>query len=272
MSKSVILKLEGDFESLGFQVTLEVRSSEGKTLFEKQGFLPTDPALAAHLKCHWKEKYRSLAAPYRIKPQAIIHQGSIHKRIKDCQISAQKLQDHISDWLEADTFRLIDKRLREELNRDEEVRVLIRTKNPDLKKLPLHLWDFFERYQKAEIALSPVEIETIKDFPKSSVYSRVRILVILGHQEGINIEKDLEIIQSLPNADPVVLVEPKAKQINDRLWEQPWDIIFFAGHSETEGETGRIYINPQESLTIEQLWYGLRKSVERGLKLAIFNS
>jgi CHASE2 domain-containing sensor protein len=272
MSKSVILKLEGDFETKGFQVTLEVRSSEGKTLFEKQGFLPADPDLAAHLKCHWKEKYRSLAAPYRIKPQAIIHQGSIHKRIKDCQISAQKLQDHISDWLEADTFRLIDKRLREELNRDEEVRVLIRTKNPDLKKLPLHLWDFFERYQKAEIALSPIEIETIKDFPKSSVHSRVRILVILGHQEGIDIEKDLEIIQSLPNTDPVVLVEPKAKQINDRLWEQPWDIIFFAGHSETEGETGRIYINPQESLTIQELWYGLRKSVERGLKLAIFNS
>ena len=272
MSKSVILKLEGDFETQGFRVTLEVRSSGGKTLFEKQGYLPSDPDLAAHLKCHWIEKYRSLAAPYRLKPQAIIHQGSIHKRIKDCQSSAQKLRDNIRDWLEADSFRIIDKRLREELNREEEVRVLIRTKNPDLKKLPLHLWDFFESYQKAEIAFSPVELETVKEFKKSSVDCRVRILVILGHREGINIEKDLEIIQSLPHADPVILAEPQPKQINDRLWEQPWDIIFFAGHSETEGETGRIYINPEDSLTIEELWYGLRKSVERGLKLAIFNS
>ncbi|MEB3279571.1 MAG: CHASE2 domain-containing protein [Lyngbya sp.] len=228
--------------------------------------------MAKHLKSHWTEKYRSLAAPYRIKPQTIIRQGSINERIKDCQKSAEQLRDLISEWLDDNSFRLIDKRLREELNREEEIRVLIRTKNSDLKKLPLHLWDFFESYQKAEIAWSPIEIETIKEPQNYPAHSRVRILVILGHQEGINVKKDLEIIQSLPNVDAVVLVEPEAKQINDRLWEQPWDIIFFAGHSETEGETGRIYINPQESLTIEQLWYGLRKSVERGLKLAIFNS
>lgn len=33
MSKSVLVKLEGDLEKEGFQVTLEVRSSEGQTLF-----------------------------------------------------------------------------------------------------------------------------------------------------------------------------------------------------------------------------------------------
>ncbi|MEA5500539.1 CHASE2 domain-containing protein [Limnoraphis robusta] len=272
MSKSVVLKFEGDFETEGFRVTLEVRSPEGKTLLEKQGDLPENPALAQHLRYHWQEKYRSLAAPYRIKPQAIIRQGSIPERIKDCQTSAQTLSIHISQWLEADSFRLIDKRLREELNKEEEIRVLIRTDNADLHKLPLHLWDFFESYKKAEIALSPVEIEAVKDSKNNPIHSRVRILVILGHSEGIDIEKDLKIIQSLPNCDSVVLVEPEHKEINDKLWEQPWDIIFFAGHSETEGETGRIYINPQDSLTIEELWFGLRKSVEKGLKLAIFNS
>ncbi|WP_413160030.1 CHASE2 domain-containing protein [Capilliphycus salinus ALCB114379] len=271
MSKSVILKLEGDLTQ-GFRVTLEVRSSEGQTLFEKQASLPENPDLAEHLQSHWTEKYRSLAAPYRLKPQAIIRQRSIPERVQDCQNSAKQLRDLISQWLDADSFRLIDKRLREELSRDEEIRVLIRSKNAELRKLPLHLWDFFESYQKAEIAWSPIEIEKIKDLKNYPAHSRVRILVILGHQEGIDIKKDLEIIQSLPDVDAVVLVEPEAKQINDRLWKQPWDIIFFAGHSETEGETGRIYINPQESLTIKELWYGLRKSVERGLKLAIFNS
>ncbi len=272
MSKSVVLRLEGDFETQGFTVTLEIRSASGQTLLEKQGSLPANKALAQYLREHWQEKYRCLAAPYRIKPQAIIRKSSVHKRIQDCQDSAKNLRDHIRSWLDSDTFRVIDKRLRTELNREEEIQVLVRTNNPDLKKLPLHLWDFFDFYKKAEIAFSPVEVEKIKNFQSYPVHSRVRILVILGHSEGIDIEKDLKIIQSLPDADPVFLVEPQHQEINDHLWEQPWDIIFFAGHSETEGETGRIYINPQESLTIEELWYGLRKSVEQGLKLAIFNS
>jgi hypothetical protein len=70
----------------------------------------------------------------------------------------------------------------------------------------------------------------------------------------------------------VFLVEPTRREINNHLWEKTWDILFFAGHSETENEEGKIYINPQESLTLSELRYGLRKAVEFGLKLAIFNS
>jgi CHASE2 domain-containing sensor protein len=79
-------------------------------------------------------------------------------------------------------------------------------------------------------------------------------------------------LENLPGAETVFLVEPQHSEINDRLWEQPWDIIFFAGHSETEGDRGRIHINPTESLTVSELWYALRKAVERGLQVAMFNS
>jgi len=102
--------------------------------------------------------------------------------------------------------------------------------------------------------------------------SKVRILAILGHSDGIDTERDRALLKQLPNADIAFLVEESRKEISDRLWEQAWDIIFFAGHSKTEGETGRIYINPTESLTIDELWYALKKAVERGLQLAIFNS
>ena len=97
-------------------------------------------------------------------------------------------------------------------------------------------------------------------------------MAILGHSEGIDIEADRQLLENLPNAETVFLVEPQHQQINDQLWEQPWDIIFFAGHSETQGETGRIYLNKTDSLTIDELWFALRKAVDRGLKLAIFNS
>ena len=69
------------------------------------------------------------------------------------------------------------------------------------------------------------------------------------------------------------LCEPKREEISEQLWERKWDILFFAGHSQTELETGRIYINPEDSLSLEELSYALKKAVDRGgLKIAIFNS
>jgi hypothetical protein len=52
-------------------------------------------------------------------------------------------------------------------------------------------------------------------------------------------------------------------------------VLFFAGHSQSEGETGRIYINENaknNSLTVEQLEEALTEAIAHGLKIAIFNS
>jgi tetratricopeptide (TPR) repeat protein len=272
MAKIAIFKLKGDWDIQGFEVTLEIRENTGHLVLEKQGYLPPNSELFQHLQLHWNNKYRSLGSPARIKPQSIILQGSIHQRIKACKTSADELRSHLKTWLNSDTFRPLDQRLREECQRDEEIRVLIRTSDMTLKKLPLHLWDFFESYSQAELAISPLELEPMAGNQIFRPGSRLKILAILGHQDGIDLQADLKLLQSLPHTEVTFLAEPKKTQINDQLWEQSWDIIFFAGHSETEGETGRIYINPQESITIEQLWYGLKKAVQRGLKLAIFNS
>lgn len=210
--------------------------------------------------------------PYRITPQQIIYDGSVNDRFHECRESAKELSDRLKAWLDSEPFREIDRRLREELNRDEVIRLLIRTKDEHLQKIPWHLWDFFERYPKAEVALSTPKCQRLKKSPTTTRKAKVRILAILGHSEGINIDSDRQLLENLPNAETVFLVEPQHQQINDYLWEQPWDIIFFAGHSETSGDTGRIYINPTDSLTIEQLGFALRKAVDGGLKLAVFNS
>jgi hypothetical protein len=76
----------------------------------------------------------------------------------------------------------------------------------------------------------------------------------------------------LPDAEVEFLVEPERRQLNNKLWEQPWDILFFAGHSKTFGETGQIYINQIDSLSLNELKYGLNKAIAQGLQLAIFNS
>ena len=58
------------------------------------------------------------------------------------------------------------------------------------------------------------------------------------------------------------------------MWRQNWDILFFAGHSFSDGgeDEGRFNISLTESLTIVELKYALKNAIEQGFKLAIFNS
>ncbi|MBW4683074.1 MAG: CHASE2 domain-containing protein [Microcoleus vaginatus WJT46-NPBG5] len=275
MNKLVILELDGNLENQGFRVTLQIGSDGEMSQFpiKIKGRLPPNPNLADNLQFHWQENYRNLGASSRIKSKKIIHKGSINQRISDCVDSAKQLSDHLKTWLKEEGFREIDNRLREELSRDETIRFLICSEDSNIQKLPWHQWDFFERYPKAEVALSPIESKSPQKLTgEIRAKSCVSILAILGHKQGIDIEKDLQLLKSLGNVNLTFLVEPEHQEINDQLWGKCWDIIFFAGHSETQGETGRIYINPTDSLTITELWYGLQKAIKGGLKLAIFNS
>jgi WD40 repeat protein len=268
VSKLVVLRLDGNLQHQGFRVTLTIGEEGNSPVIEVTGNLPPAPELVAKLQYHWLQQYRSLGAPYRIKPRRIIYEGSL----KECQKSAVVLRDRLTDWLNYEHFRLIDQRLREALNPDEEIHFLIRTEDRELQKLPWHLWDFFERYPKAEVTLSTLKLDRISKLTKTILNPQVKILAILGHSEGLDLQADRQLLENLPRAETTFLVEQTRREINDQLWEQPWDIIFFAGHSATEGEKGKIYINPEESLSIDELWYALKTAVEKGLKLAIFNS
>ena len=277
MNKLVILELDGDFHQAGFRVILDIRGELERTSLKVRGFLPPAPEVALQLHSHWHDAYRSLGLTQRIKSQRIIHKGSLNRRITNCRESATQLRDRFQGWLNAESFQPIDRRLREELSRTDTIRFLIRTNDITLQRLPWSEWDFFSRYLKAEVALSPLEYEA-RSLPPISLSrpqdstSRVRILAILGHQQGINLDSDRQVLEHLPHAEVEFLVEPSRQQVSDRLWEQSWDILFFAGHSETEEETGRIYINPTDSFTLSELRYSLQKAIDHGLQLAIFNS
>lgn len=294
--QQVVLKFEGNLEKDGFTVTLEIGEGDRRPHIEKQAQLPAAPNLVQASQEHWQEKYRHISPPYtrylrhrpsispppsqtsqsrfsfdyRIKPKKTIYNGYL-KRIQDCKISAQNLEKQFQAWLNTSSFVPIELALRECLKPGDNIYINIRTEEREIQKLPWHAWEFYKRYSNAEIAFSPL-VSRRSPVVERSPNPKIKILAILGHQDGINIDRDREFLNSLPNAEVEFLPEPKRQAISDKLWEQPWDIIFFAGHSETEGETGKIYINPEESLELQEVWYGLRKAVERGLKLAIFNS
>ncbi|MEM8810558.1 MAG: CHASE2 domain-containing protein, partial [Cyanobacteria bacterium P01_G01_bin.38] len=272
MDKWVILELEGDLNLSGFRATLEIRSGRDFQILQAKGSLPPAPVVANHLHYHWQKVYRPLGIPLRIKGQKIIHKGSINQRLAVCQRSAQVLCDRFQTWLNAESFQPIDRRLREELSRDETIQFLIRTQDINLQKLPWHEWDFFERYPYAEVALSTPEYESVPTRPRQEHPHPVRILAILGHSHGINVAADRRMLAQLPQAQVSFLVEPDRQQLNEVLWQAPWDILFFAGHSETHRRQGRIFINRTDSLSVSELRYGLRRAIDRGLQLAIFNS
>lgn len=274
MGKRVILKLDGNLDC-GVRVTLEIESDAlpgSKKQLLLLGRLPANPDLAATVRDHWENRYRSIGAPFnpRIKPEEIIVDGNINEQMQQCRESAREVRRGLTEWLEAQEFKAIDKQLLREIDRAERPRVLICTDDPLLQKLPWHLWDFAEMHN-AEVTLSLPNFQRLTT-PKRNPKTKVRILAILGHCEGIDTDADRRLLENLPDAEVVFLVEPPRQHIHESLWAQPWDIIFFAGHSQTEGEEGKIYINPTDSLTIDELWFGLKQATKNGLQLAIFNS
>ncbi|MEH1901093.1 MAG: CHASE2 domain-containing protein [Nostoc sp.] len=269
MGKLVILKLgEGNFEQ-GFPVTLQIGDENVRPSVEITGALPPNPEILRDYY-RWQSIYRNLRLPSR--PIGLPKELNQAASLEDCQQVTEEFKVRFNTWLAADSFRPIREKWLEKLMLADNIRVLLQTKDLGLQKLPWHLWDLVERYPQAEIALSAPAYEQVNRITTTS--DKVKILAILGNSQGIDTKADQALLNLLPNTDITFLVEPQCQDLTDQLWEQHWQILFFAGHSSTQktNETGKIYINQTESLTISQLKYALKKAVERGLKLAIFNS
>ena len=196
-----------------------------------------------------------------------------HVSSSDFTNICNELQQNLNDWLASPDFLPIERQLRRQLEPEAEIYFIIQTDNYQLRRLPWYIWQFFTDYTHAEVSLGSLNFEPKKQIPTAS--KQVRILSIFGDSTGIDLEKDKQLLTNIPGAEIVFLVEPQRQQLDDTLWDQRgWDILFFAGHSYSleDEQTGKIVINSAESLTIPQLKNSLNKAIERGLKLAIFNS
>ncbi|MEH2219333.1 MAG: CHASE2 domain-containing protein [Nostoc sp.] len=269
MGKLVVLKFgEGSFEQ-GFAVTLQIGEEHERATTEITGKLPSFPEMPLYYS-HWQSSYRQIGNRYRLHADKM--QVTNVSMIQDCENTSHILRARFNTWLRAEEFRPLREKWLERLLSTEEVRVILQTENSQLQLLPWHLWDLLERYPKAEIALSSPSYDRIHK-PRT-LNPLVNILAIVGNSQGIDTQADRALLQQCSNADVSFLVEPQRKELTELLWGKNWDILFFAGHSSSNknGESGRIYLNKTDSLTIGELKYALRKAIENGLQLAIFNS
>jgi CHASE2 domain-containing sensor protein len=294
MSKLVVLNLgKGDIKT-GFPVVTAQLWDENIALpIQFTGSLPPAPQLA-ELYRNWQLLYYLLyETPYKspgwqrrmeieenieIESEDVTNVSSI-----DFTKLCNALQHGINIWLKSKLFRPIDQKLRTKLAPTDEIRVIIQTGCEQAWRIPWHLWDFFEDYQSSEVCLSTQDFDRVNVSPGRAI-DKVRILAVLGNSKGIDVNKDRAMLEQLPDTEIVFLVEPNRQELDKWLWDKyGWDILFFAGHSSSRGESeaGRIYINNSDSLTVFQLRNALKAAIAprgtrhtktRNLSLAIFNS
>src|SRR5919199_2002617 len=141
-----------------------------------------------------------------------------------------------------------------------------------LRKLPWHTWDLFDRLNHAEVVLS-----TRFSRPTLPLQAPVRTLAIFGSDEGgLNLEEDIRALKELERdgSEIDIRLQPDREQLSKCLFHQPWDILFFAGHSFSDAgcQSGAIQIQDGVALALEDLREDLKRAIRNGLKLVIFNS
>ena len=274
MTKLVVLNMgNGNLHQEGPSVTVQIFNEDNQLLGNFPSVqLPTITQIIS-LYQRWQKAYYNHFGWLANNREIRSEEFEFDERIDNVFESlTQEFREAINTWLDSESFRQLDKQIRCRIQgQHEEVRVAISTSDPNLQKLPWHFWNFFDDYPKAEIALSPEKYEQ-KIFTKRA-RNKIRILAVLGDDSGIDLEGDRKELEKLPQTETVFLVNPKKRELEKYLWDrQGWDIFFFAGHSSSQEEIGRIALNSQEILSLNKLKSSLKKSIERGLHLAIFNS
>lgn len=274
VGKMVLLHIGSGSPQTGFAVTLQIGAEQllQSLQFTKGRLAPAIELF--NLYDQWRLAYRKcFKTSFRLDiPDTQITNVSRKDLFYDCCSLASQLEKSLNNWLNDAEFRPIKERMLEQLAPTETIRIVMQTDDLLLRRLPFQLWDFLQRYPRAEISLSQPSYERVETW--RSAQATVQILAILGDSHGIDIQRDRALLTQLPQAEITFLVEPDRQVLTDQLWRQPWDMMFFAGHSSTsqDSDLGFLSINLHDRLSIDQLKHGLKKAISQGLKLAIFNS
>ncbi|MEM9214960.1 MAG: ABC transporter substrate-binding protein [Cyanobacteria bacterium P01_F01_bin.150] len=277
---TVVLRINSGSFAAGFEVTLQILDN-GQIIQEDDRFLelPAEPTIPK-LYAQWQSLSQEQSMDFQraidrgIKPVAVQVTN-----VEDWSQLTDQLAHQCRQWFKSASFVNLSARIRanRKVHMDGSIPIIIRSQtgileqDQILSQLPWHLWwDLFSNLPNAEFAMFSGfrEKSPALQFP-------IRILAIFGSPSGnLNFTQEVRALELLKQrgASLKQLVEPTIDALSDRLFEQPWDILFFAGHSSCHGESGTIQLNEQTNLRLDELRQGLRYAVNQGLRLAIFNS
>jgi uncharacterized protein YjbI with pentapeptide repeats len=195
--------------------------------------------------------------------------------IQELDTAATDLLQSFNQWGRSPEFTDIANAIDRQ---SENLRVTISTECPHLRKLPFHKWSLFPN--DVEVVFSGIGAAI---FDRTRHPDKIRILAILGDKTNIckGVEQDEQEIKKYckgetdgeTDADVIFLPQPTKDELKAVLADlKGWDIIFFSGHSDSEDDTGRIYINAKDHLTMPELKDVLKPAIAKRVQIAIFNS
>jgi CHASE2 domain-containing sensor protein len=199
---------------------------------------------------------------------------------KKCNDDGKEILKDFNSWLKSNSFSTA---IEQQIDPSDRVQILLQIEDKELERLPWHLADIFKRFSSTEVALYKppgANRPSVSDLSDNNAKNTtVKILAVFGDDSGIDTRNDLE---KLKHRFPDLVSlggdsqEKLTKQtLFEKLDEEQWDILFFAGHSSTntENQTGKIYLHKEcEGLEFEDISNAIDTAVKKGLKIAIFNS
>ncbi|MBH8571807.1 ABC transporter substrate-binding protein [Nostocaceae cyanobacterium CENA369] len=272
---AVVIRISTGSFAEGFTLSLQILE-DGRTIQEYND-LPPIPAAPEMLQLY--EEWQEISLKHSRALQAVSGQET-NVSYADWRQRTTDLRDRCRTWFRHTAFSSLRDRIRANarVRKDQSVPIIIRcstafdTENDILRRLPWHLWDLFSHSQlpNAEFALF-----TNYNRPIAILKAPIRILAIFGSSDGgLQLDKDEAALQILEQrgAEITRISEPSPEILSRLLFDRNWDILFFAGHSSSQGNSGTIQISQGNSLQLDALRQSLTTAVRNGLKLAIFNS
>ncbi|MGA1622798.1 MAG: CHAT domain-containing protein, partial [Synechocystis sp.] len=173
-----------------------------------------------------------------------------------------------------------------------------------LAKLPWPEWPLFSEFQSpgnhpVYFAVNtyqygaPSSLSLSRPSPqrslRQSLSPRIRILHVMGHDDGINLEPDQAVLAQLtqtrpkgwypfidkPHADVVSLRQPSYEILSQTLKDKRgFDLFVYSGHSEAfyDQDLAAMLLAEKDGVTIADLQLAFQRAIAAGLKIAIFNS
>lgn len=258
----------------GFAVKLQILE-DGLTIQDDDN-LPKIPAASEIPQLY--EDWQNISLENSRQLQAVPVQVTNVASRETWRNIAEELENACRRWFEDHTFNSLRDRIlaNTRVKTDQSVPIIIRCQtaneqqNEILRRLPWHTWDLFAKLPHAEFALF-----TGFRKPVATLTAPVKVLAIFGSsQGGLQLAEDEAALKPLEQRGAKItkILEPDEETLSHLLFDQDWDILFFAGHSSSEGLTGQIQISDGKSLPLHTLRQRLTSAVTKGLKLAIFNS
>jgi CHASE2 domain-containing sensor protein len=250
----------------------------------KQGVLPNCEELLKDLG-EWQNDYNQITSSKRKiigKNNVItnISQANINELLNKCQEKGKQVLTSFNCWLKFDSF-LVEELSSHHSNSSSRVQILLQIDDrvKELERLPWHLAEVFEKFELTEVALFRASVSRSSNSRSNNIdniKSGVRILAIFGDDTDINTQPDWDELQKILKSCDLVTLKPESqKELFDKLYNEQWDILFFAGHSSSNDKEGKgkIYLNNKcQGLDFGDISNAVNSAVKKGLKIAFFNS